>query len=306
MQPNPLVSVVLCTYNGDKYLEAQIQSILTQTYSSFEIIINDDASTDSTQQIISSYALKDNRIRYFFNDKNIGVNKNFEQGFATATGKFIAIADQDDIWVPEKIQKQLSLFSSEDIMLVHTGSVIFTGIQLPIHKTFKTGEFLMEGNDYRKLLLRNTISGHNIMFRKEIVYSLALPSTVYYDWWLCQIATIRGKIRASAEILAYQRWHENNLTVKKRQGKKQSREEFVERYAALKVFVDIKGVKERDLLFSTTLLSKYSELEQKQFSFKLFLFLLLNARVMFFYKKKIFPYFSYLKTAYNMSFAVNH
>src|ERR1700749_3753483 len=107
MIPAPLVSVVLCTYNGDKYLEAQLQSVLTQTYSSLEIIICDDGSTDSTQQLISSYALKDARIRYFFNEKNTGVNKNFEQGFLKAAGEFIAFADQDDIWKPEKIQKQL-------------------------------------------------------------------------------------------------------------------------------------------------------------------------------------------------------
>ncbi|HMG83870.1 MAG TPA: glycosyltransferase [Ferruginibacter sp.] len=306
MTPAPLVSVVLCTYNGDKYLEAQLQSILTQTYSSLEIIICDDASTDSTQQLISNYALKDDRISYFFNEKNIGVNKNFEQGFLKAAGEFIAIADQDDIWKPEKIQKQLALFFADDIVLVHIGSAVFTGTELPTQKIFKTGELLMQGNDFRKLLLRNTVAGHNIMLRKKMLtYAMPLPTTVYYDWWLCQIATVQGNIAASAEILAYQRWHENNVTVKKRKGNKQSREEFIERLAALKAFVGIKGIAAKDLLFSTTLLSKYAELQDKQFSFQLFLFLLRNARTMFFYKKKPLPYFSYLKAAYYMSFAVN-
>jgi glycosyltransferase involved in cell wall biosynthesis len=305
MTEQPLVSVVLCTYNGDQFLEEQLQSILTQTNSSLEIIICDDCSTDLTQSIIIRYASKDKRIQYFFNKINIGVNKNFEQGFSKANGALIAIADQDDIWKKEKIQKQLALFSSEDIVLVHTGSIIFKGTELPVYKTTKTGELLLEGNDFRKLLLRNTIAGHNIMFRKNIVRALVLPSTVYYDWWLCQIAVTHGKIAASAEILAYQRWHENNLTVKKSSGKKQSREEFTERLTALKVFVEIPNIKKSDLLFVKTLLSKYQELAYKNFSFKLFLFLLINARVMFFYKKKRIPYFSYLKAAYYMSFAVN-
>lgn len=306
MIPEPLVSVVLGTYNGEKYLEEQLQSILTQNYRSLEIIICDDASTDSTQQIITLYALKDNRIRYFFNEKNVGANKNFEQGFLKATGEYIAIADQDDTWKPEKIQKQLALFSDDKIVLAHTGSAVFTGTDLPLHKTFKSGELLMKGNDFKKLLLRNTIAGHNIMCRrKTALHALPFPGTIYYDWWLCEVATVYGNIGASPEILAYQRWHENNLTVKKRKGKKQSREEFIERAAALKTFLTIKDIAPNDLLFATTLLSKYQELANKNFSFKLFLFLLTNARTIFFYKKKKLPYFSYLKAAYYMSFAVN-
>ncbi|HTC00462.1 MAG TPA: glycosyltransferase [Ferruginibacter sp.] len=303
----PLVSVVLCTYNGEKFLEQQLDSILTQTYSSLEMIICDDASTDSTQQIIKSYALRDKRIQYFFNERNIGVNKNFEQGFLKASGEFIAIADQDDIWKPEKIQKQLALFSSDEIVLVHTGSVIFSGTELPLHKVFKTGELLMQGNDFRKLLLRNTIAGHNIMCKKEIVsYALPLPQSVYYDWWLCETATCYGSIAASGEILAYQRWHESNLTVRNRKGKKQTKKDFIERYAALKAFLSIRGITDTDLWFCKALLSKFQTLEHKRFSLKLFFFLLRNARVMFFYKKKALPYFSYLKAAYYMSFAVKN
>jgi glycosyltransferase involved in cell wall biosynthesis len=301
----PLVSIVLCTYNGEKYLEEQLQSILTQTYLSIELIICDDHSIDSTQAIITKYGLEDNRIQYFFNEKNIGVNKNFEQGFSKTSGSFIAIADQDDIWQPEKIQKQLALFSSDEIVLVHTGSVIFSGIKLPVDKKFKTGELLMEGNNFRKLLLRNTIAGHNIMCRKKIINdALPLPESVYYDWWLCETATCHGSIAASREILAYQRWHENNLTVKKRSGKKQTQKEFTERCAALKSFLNINGISDNDRLFTNTLLTKYLELTNKKFSFQLFFFLLKNASTMFFYKKKKLPYFSYLKAAYYMSFAV--
>jgi glycosyltransferase involved in cell wall biosynthesis len=303
----PLVSVVLCTYNGEKYLEEQLTSILTQTYPSLEIIICDDCSFDSTQQIIRSYALKEDRIRYFFNEKNLGVNKNFEQGFFKATGEFIVIADQDDIWKPEKIQQQYYLFTADNIILVHTGSTIFSGTELPLHKTFKKGELLMEGNDYRKLLLRNTIAGHNIMFRKKLLtHALPLPVGVYYDWWLCQIATCYGSIAASAEIFAFQRWHDMNVTVKKRKGKKQTRQEFEERYRALKIFAAVPELNKANSLFSKTLLSKYQELKHKNFSFKLFAFLLANARVMFFYKKKSMPYISYIKAAYYMSFAINH
>jgi glycosyltransferase involved in cell wall biosynthesis len=301
MTTQPLVSVVLCTYNGEKYLEAQLSSILTQTYSPLEIIICDDHSVDSTKQIITAYALKDKRIRYFFNAGNIGVNKNFEQGFAKATGQFIAIADQDDIWKPEKIQKQLDLFNDEAIILVHTASAIFSGDSLPVNKTTNTAVNLMQGNDFKRLLLRNSISGHNIMFRAKLfIESIPFPSFVYYDWWLCQSATCNGVIAASAEVLAFQRKHDNNITISKRNDL-QTREAVKERLTALQSFLTMPHLREDDKLFCKKLLDHYWELEYTKSSFKLFLFLLKNAQILFFYKKKWFPYISYLKAAYHLS-----
>jgi glycosyltransferase involved in cell wall biosynthesis len=305
MERSPVVSVVLCSYNGEKYLEAQLNSILTQTYSSLEIIICDDASTDSTQKIIIAYAQKDTRIQYFFNDKNIGVNRNFEQGFAKAGGEFIAIADQDDIWKPEKIQKQLALFTSEDIVLVHTASVIFSGNTLPVNKTANKAVNLMEGNDFRKLLLRNSISGHNIICRAALLdIAIPFPQFVYYDWWLCQVATVKGRIAASAEILAFQRKHDNNITISDKQSG-QTNKVVKERLAALQSFLMIPGLKESDRLFCKKLLGLYGELAYKKNSFELFSFLLKNAKVFFFYKKKWFPYISYIKTARQLSKVVD-
>ena len=109
---NMLVSVVMTTYNGQEFLGRQLQSILDQTWSNIEIIICDDASSDGTQDIILSFAEKDNRIKYYFNKTNAGVNNNFESGFSKAAGDLIAIADQDDVWKKEKIDfhKKLVIF----------------------------------------------------------------------------------------------------------------------------------------------------------------------------------------------------
>ena len=301
----PLVSVVLCTFNGEKYLEEQLNSILTQTYSSLEIIICDDTSTDSTQKIIAAYALKDTRIQYFFNDSNIGVNRNFEQGFGKTTGQFIAIADQDDIWKPEKIQKQLALFTADDIILVHTSSAIFSGATLPVNKLVNKAVILMEGNDFRRLLLRNSISGHNIIFRSTLLdLAIPFPRFVYYDWWLCQVATVKGNIAASAEVLAFQRKHDTNITIAEKQGG-QTSEVVKERLTALQSFLIIPGLQKNDRLFCKKLLDLYWELEYEKNSFKLFSFLLKNAKVLFFYKKKWFPYISYIKTAHQLSKVVD-
>ena len=99
----PLVSVVMATYNGERFIAEQLESILTQTYSNLEIIIVDDRSTDQSYTILESYAAKDTRIRLFRNEQNLGYVKNFEKGLSLAGGVYIAPSDQDDIWLPHKI-----------------------------------------------------------------------------------------------------------------------------------------------------------------------------------------------------------
>jgi glycosyltransferase involved in cell wall biosynthesis len=103
MTEQPLVSVAMCTYNGEKFINLQLDSILAQTYHNLELVIVDDGSTDETFNIISDYAKKDGRIKCFKNEVNLGFNKNYERAIKLTTGEFIAISDQDDIWLPHKM-----------------------------------------------------------------------------------------------------------------------------------------------------------------------------------------------------------
>lgn len=300
-----LVSVVMATYNGQEFLGRQLKSILGQSHSNLEIIICDDASLDDTQKIIQSFAENDGRIKYYFNKINTGVNKNFESGFLKAAGSFIAIADQDDVWKKNKIEEQMKLFTGDNIILVHSASALFSNNNLPIHKIEAKATKPMTGNDSRRLLIRNSISGHNIIFRKILLqHIIPFPGTVYYDWWLCEVATCFGAIAATNKILAYQRQHNNNLTVYNRTTAKQTLKEYIERKKALETFITISSLPPKARSFAQKLLQKFSSLEHSIFSFGLFFFLFKNASVLFFYKKKMFPFFSYIKTAYRMSFAV--
>jgi glycosyltransferase involved in cell wall biosynthesis len=300
-----LLSIVVATYNGEKYLAPQLDSLLNQTYKNIEIIICDDCSTDNTQKIIKDYAEKYNNISYYFHSKNIGVNKNFEFGFSKAKGDFIAIADQDDIWKPEKIETQILQFALPITMLVHSGSVIFKNEILPIHKTELNGSKQMSGNDIKKLLLRNTIAGHNIIFRKELLTHITpIPTTIFYDWWLCQVATCHGNILAINKVLAYQRQHDTNVTVYDRNTKKQTEKEYQERLEAVKAFLTIKALKPTDKIFIQKLHNQLETLKNKTFSFTLFKFLFANRAVFFYYKIKKYPFFSQLKAAWRMSFKV--
>src|SRR5437868_14993155 len=98
----PLVSIALCTYNGQDFLRKQLNSLLDQSYKNLQIVVCDDASTDATIDLINTY--KDDRLVRHFNRTNIGYVKNFEQAISLCTGEFIALCDQDDMWRPDKIE----------------------------------------------------------------------------------------------------------------------------------------------------------------------------------------------------------
>ena len=101
------VSIVLCTYNGAKYIKEQLDSILSQTYPLYEIIVQDDDSIDETVEILNEYATKNPLIKVYKNESGHGVNGNFLSAMQRATGDFVAISDQDDIWEPTKIEQQV-------------------------------------------------------------------------------------------------------------------------------------------------------------------------------------------------------
>ena len=99
----PLISIALATYNGEKYLREFLDSIAYQTYKNIEIIACDDQSTDNTVKILEEYS-KILNLRYYLNENRLGPVKNFEKALKLCSGRFIALADQDDIWLPEKIE----------------------------------------------------------------------------------------------------------------------------------------------------------------------------------------------------------
>src|ERR1700761_5678732 len=98
---NSLVSIALCTYNGEQFIDSQLDSILAQSYPNIEIIAVDDCSTDATWEVLQDYAQKDKRVRACRNEHNLGHTLNFQKAIALATGEYIALCDQDDIWVAD-------------------------------------------------------------------------------------------------------------------------------------------------------------------------------------------------------------
>ncbi|MCX7966652.1 MAG: glycosyltransferase [Syntrophorhabdaceae bacterium] len=116
----PLVSINLCCYNSEPYLRETLDSITNQTYKNWELVIIDDGSSDSTGEIISEYIKKGYPIRYYYQEnKGLGYSRN--RAIKLSNGKYIAFIDHDDLWLPEKLEKQISLFEEkEEVGFIYT------------------------------------------------------------------------------------------------------------------------------------------------------------------------------------------
>src|SRR5579863_3349067 len=170
--PQPLVSVALCTYNGEKFLEKQLDSILSQDYYNMEIVVVDDCSKDSTWDILRHYARKIKRFRLYRNRRNIGDSRNFEKAIKLCKGELIALADQDDIWEKEKIRVLTN--SIDDCILVYHDSDFIDTMDRHIDEgTMSSRYHMYDGGSCLPFILSNCVSGHATMFKKELIKYLS-------------------------------------------------------------------------------------------------------------------------------------
>ena len=126
----PLVSVVIATYNGQQFLASQIESIINQTYTNIEVIVLDDKSIDNTVLIVEKYAAQYPNIRLVINEENLGYIKNFEKGFLLVKGDVIAPCDQDDIWYSNKIEVLLQHMGNHEIVYCNSELIDVNGNKL--------------------------------------------------------------------------------------------------------------------------------------------------------------------------------
>jgi len=207
----PLISIALCTYNGEKYLVKQLDSIVAQTYKNLEIIIVDDCSTDSTESIVERYAQADSRIKFYKNEHNLGYNKNFGRAISLTTGDYISISDQDDIWELNKIEV---LFENiKDNWLVFSNSQFIDEDGKTAHNLLNN--FSIEDKDYRIILFTNYAAGHAMLFTREFLGKfLPFPEKGFYDWWMAFIAFYHHKIAYIDEVLTKYRKHSGSVIQK--------------------------------------------------------------------------------------------
>lgn len=203
-----MVSVCMATYNGERFIKQQIDSILAQMQTDDELIVSDDGSTDRTVQIINS--IGDQRIKLFQNSfKN--VVKNFEFSIEQSAGDIVLLSDQDDVWHPEKMNKFLQAFSERDVDMV-VSDVAFIDQQ----GNSMGGQFYERKFKAAVLpnLIKNNFIGCAIAFKKHTKeWFLPFPNNLpMHDWWIGLVIGKKGKIYFLPEKLIFYRRHGNNFT----------------------------------------------------------------------------------------------
>ncbi len=165
---NDLVSIIIATYNGGKYLESQLASIVDQTYQNIEIIILDDGSTDNTRNILTDHAAKHKNIQLHFNERNLGYIKNFEKGCRLASGNYISFCDQDDVWELNKTEILMNAIG--DYPMVYCDDEMVDENLQPLGKKHSDLKALSSFDNCLYFATDNCVGGHNLVMRKEILY----------------------------------------------------------------------------------------------------------------------------------------
>jgi len=222
-----LVSIILGTYNGEKYIKAQLESIITQTYKNIEIIIVDDSSKDNTVTIVNEFAKKHENIKIHDFKENVGYIKNFERGIAMAKGSLISLSDQDDLWEPTKTEKLVENIKQCD--LIYCDSAFVDENLKSVNSSFSAIKNTISSNNPVHFIIDNCVSGHASLFKKELFSkAIPFPELIPHDWWLTYIASINNGIVYFDEPLVKYRHHQNNVIASNKK-KKEKSEKLYER-----------------------------------------------------------------------------
>lgn len=203
-----MVSVCIATYNGEKFIKEQIESILCQLTPDDEIIISDDGSKDDTVRIVDSF--HDHRIKVFINNGKHGVIFNFENALKQATGDYIFLCDQDDVWHDKKVKVCMGRLQ-KNILVVHNANIIDADGEIIEHSFFK-----IKGSKpgYWNNIWRNSYLGCSMCFRKELLqYIFPIPKIIeMHDRWIGLIAQMHGSVYYEDECLIGYRVHGHNVS----------------------------------------------------------------------------------------------
>lgn len=213
------IDVLLATYNGEKYVREQIESILNQSYKNIRLIISDDCSNDNTVNILKEYEKKDNRVILYIQSQNLGVVANIEFLLKKVENRLYMLSDQDDIWLPEKIEKSVEVLKINDVDLVFGDLEVVDKELKTIYPSF--GDFMLLNkkirnyiNTYRLNYLYNCVTGCTVLSKREFIEKiLPLPKSSKYlihDHWIGLIVSLNGKLAYIPEKYIKYRQHGNN------------------------------------------------------------------------------------------------
>ena len=213
----PKVSINIPCFNSEKYIAETLQSVLSQTFEDFEIILVNDGSTDKTEEIIKTFS--DPRIKYYY-QKNMGLGNTRNRQLALSSGDFIAFLDHDDIWLPTKLEKQIPLFENQPkVGLVYCDTIFFND-KGDVNRLYNN-RVPLRGNVFRQILKDYFLAMPSVVIRKKALdsqqqlfddnFSMSeerdLFTRIAYDWDFDYVG----------EPLAKWRMHSKSLTFSKRE-----------------------------------------------------------------------------------------
>ncbi|PFP30852.1 glycosyl transferase family 2 [Bacillus sp. AFS073361] len=217
------VIILLSTYNGERYLPEQLDSLLNQSYKNWKCIIRDDGSSDNTLKIIESYIVKYPNYFSLVNDgENLGACESFIKLFSVSEGSYFMFCDQDDVWKTNKIKKTIlkmkeleSKFSSDIPLLVHSDlEIVNDSLQTIAPSMFHYQKLNSSSKKLNQLLVQNNITGCTMMINsafKNYIRNSNVNEIIMHDWWFGLIAAAFGQIGFVSDSLILYRQHGANV-----------------------------------------------------------------------------------------------
>jgi glycosyltransferase involved in cell wall biosynthesis len=228
-----VVSVALCTHNGERFIVEQLESIFAQTIAPDEIVLSDDASTDRTVEVAREAVDRlvaetgiSPALTVIANARALGVTANFEQAISACAGDIILLSDQDDRWDPSRLKRSLEAFAGrEDLLLVHSdarlvdetgrsfGLTLFDALEIGPHEVLA----IRAGKAFELLLRRNLVTGATTAIRADLARAAApFPSAWLHDEWLAIVASAIGAMDVlDAPLIDYRQHGTNQIGARK-------------------------------------------------------------------------------------------
>ena len=264
----PNVSVIMPSYNHEKYIPSAIESVLNQTYTDFELIIIDDASKDKSTEIIKVYEEKDSRIKAIFHDGNRGIARTVNECIEKAEGKFIALFSSDDVWVKDKLKKQLEILEKNENLVVWSEGLVIDAQGKPTGETFtKKHDALKrkkDGDIFEELLKGNYICGQSVIFKKENIKNIKYEEKLKYlnDYKFMVDLAKRYEFYFILEPLAMYRIHGKNSILSDKKGW-QKDEILINKYFLQKYNNEISNKTKNKIMLSLSIACSNTEEREK-------------------------------------------
>lgn len=222
------VSVVITSYNYDKYIKDAIESVLNQTYSDFELVIIDDCSTDNSVNIINQF--EDERIKFIQNEQNLGLKNSMQKAISCCTGEWIAFLESDDLWLPDTLEKRLACAEKYPQIGIIFNDVLEFGdedLLLAVKNNFDRVRKILSKKTFPKNIFYD-INVHNliltfssVMIKRELFENVSFetPIDALLDWWLYIHIAYNTEAYYMKDKLTKWRQHKQSYIMRKKKSK---------------------------------------------------------------------------------------